>query len=360
MKWLVILKRLMILAPLLLTFAVKAGAQNAGYIEKPITFAGAGGVMLAGTLTLPSASGLPVPGLVLIAGSGPTDRDGNQGLGLQTDLLKQIARRLAQEGITSLRYDKRGVGGSAMSAQERAHLADFQAWENFVGDAVAALHSLQNQPGLDARRTGYLGHSEGGLIALQAADQIQADQSQKGHAQPPSLLVLASTAGRTMDVVINEQLARVIKLQGATPAQSDDFLAKNRKIAAEIEHTGIVPDDVPNGLAFLYSPSIGKFLRGFLSADPVKLAAQFSGPVLVLQGQKDVQVSPERDAPALKAALSRRAHSAFQVSLIPNASHNLKSVTDDSDPGIAGPVVPEALSALCGWLHSTWKIGASR
>ncbi len=349
MKWLVIL------AVLLLAFVVKADAQNAAHRETPITFAGAGGVMLAGTLTLPSASGAPVPGLVLIAGSGPTDRDGNSGLGLQTDLLKQIARRLAQEGIASLRYDKRGVGGSVMSAQDEAHLADYVVWENFVGDAVAALHSLQSQPGLDARRTGFLGHSEGGLIALQAADQLQ-----KEHAQSPSLLVLASTPGRTLDVVINEQLVQTLKMQGATPAQTDYFLSKNREIAAEIERTGVVPDDVPAGLAALYPAYAGKFLRSIQLADPAKLAAQFPGPVLVLQGQKDVQVSAERDAPALKAALSSRAHGAFQVSLIPNASHNLKSVTSEDDPGVAGPVAPEALSALCGWLHSTWKMSASQ
>ena len=294
-----------------------------------------------------------MPGLVLIAGSGPTDRDGNQASGFQTDLLKQIARRLAQEGIASLRYDKRGVGGSMMSAQEEAHLADYAAWENFVGDAVAALQVLQKQPGIDARRTGFLGHSEGGLIALQAAQQMSVSH-------PPSLLVLASTAGRTYDVVINEQLVRVLKLQGATPAQTDYFLSKNREITAEIKRTGVVPDDVPAGLAALYPAYLGKFLRSSLLADPAKFAAQFSGPVLVLQGQKDVQVSAERDTPTLKAALSRRAHGMFQVSLIPNASHNLKIVTNENDPGIAGPVAPDALSALCGWLRSTWKIGAAR
>ncbi len=322
------------------------------YTEKPVTFIGVGGAVLAGTLTLPAHSGPPaVPGLVLIAGSGPTDRNGNSG-SVQTDLLRQIAQRLASEGIASLRYDKRGVGGSAMSPADQAHLADYVAWENFVGDAAAALHDLQQQPGIDARRTGFLGHSEGGLVALQAAGQISAAQS-------PSLLVLMSTAGRPFDVVVNEQLVRILKLQGATPAQTDYFLSKNREIAAAVERTGVVPDDVPAGLAALYPAYAGKFLRGDQLADPAKLAAQFSGPVLVLQGQKDVQVSAERDTPALKAALSSRAHGAFQISLIPNASHNLKLVTSEADPGLAGPVAPEALSALCGWLHTTWKMGVS-
>ncbi len=352
MKWLLLLS-----VPLLLLLTALLGCSQAvspSYTEKPVTFTGAGGAVLSGTLTLPPGSSKTgVPGIVLIAGSGPTDRDGNSGLGLQTDLLKQIAQRLAQEGIASLRYDKRGVGGSVMSAQDQAHLADYAAWENFVGDAAAALHDLQQQPGVDARRTGFLGHSEGGLIALQAAQQTSASH-------PPSLLVLASTAGRTYDAVINEQLTRVLKLQGATPAQTDYFLSKNREIAATIKRTGVVPDDVPPGLAALYPPYIGKFYRSVQAANPATLAAQFSGPVLVIQGQKDVQVSAERDLPVLKAALGSRTRSAYQVSLIPNASHNLKLVTSEADPGLAGPVAPEALSALCGWLHATWKMGVSQ
>lgn len=342
--------------PLLLLLASLPGCSQTNqppYTEKPVTFTGVGGAVLTGTLTLPVHSGQSaVPGLVLIVGSGPTDRDGNSGP-VQTDLLKQIAQRLASKGIASLRYDKRGVGGSVMSPADQANLADYAAWENFVGDAAAALRDLQQQPGIDAQRTGFLGHSEGGLIALQATQQISGSQ-------PPSLLVLVSTAGRTYDVVVNEQLVHILRLQGATPAQTNYFLSKNREIAAAIERDGVVPDDVPPGLAALYPPYIGKFYRSVQLADPAKLAAQFSGPVLVIQGQKDVQVSAERDLPVLKAGLSSRTHGTYQVSLIPNASHNLKSVTSEADPGVAGPVAPEALSVLCGWLRVAWKMGVSQ
>lgn len=357
MKWLLLFN----VPLLLLLISLPSFSQTTlPYTEKPITFSGTGGITLAGTLTMPvPASQSAAPGLVLIAGIGPTDRDGNSGLGLHTDLLKQIARRLAQEGIASLRYDKRGVGGSVMSTQDQAHLADYAAWENFVGDAAAALRDLQQQPGIDARRTGFLGHSEGGLIALQAARQTSASDPLNA-SLPPSLLVLASTAGRTYAAVINEQLTRLLKLQGATPAQTDYFLSKNREIAATIERTGVVPDDVPPGLVALYPPYIGKFYRSVQGANPATLAAQFSGPVLVLQGQKDVQVSAERDLPVLKAALKGRTRGTCQISLIPNASHNLKLITSEADPGLAGPVAPEALSALCGWLHATWKMGVSQ
>lgn len=318
--------------------------------ERQVTFMGTGGVLLAGTLTLPDHAGKsPVPGLVLVAGSGRTDRDGNSGPAFRTDLLKQIAQRLAQAGIVSLRYDKRGVGGSVMSPQEQAHLADYAAWENFVGDGIAALRCLQRQPDVDAGRTGFLGHSEGGLIGLQAAEQM------KGQPHPVSLLVLASTPGRRLDVVVQEQLIRALKSQHATLAQTDFFLTRNQAIVTAIKKTGVVPDDVPAGLAALYPSYIGKFYRSALQLDPAALAADFPGPVLIIQGQKDIQVSPSRDALVLDAALGGRPHGVHRLFLVPGVSHNLKQVTGEEEAGMAGPVTPEALTVLCGWLRTAWK-----
>jgi len=324
------------------------------YPERQVTFVGNGGARLAASLTLPDhTSQNASPGLVLIAGSGPTDRDGNSGLGAHTDLLKQVAQRLAQAGVASLRYDKRGVGGSAMSPQDQAHLADYVSWENFVGDAVAALRFLQSQPGVDAARTGFLGHSEGGVIALQAAQQI------KGQPQPARLLVLVSTPGRPMDMVFQDQLVKALKSQHATAIQTDYFLAENQAIVTAIKKTGVVPDNVPAGLVALYPPYIGKFYRSALQLDPAKLAARFPGPVLIIQGQKDIQVSPSKDAPLLDTALSSRPHGAHRLFLVPGASHNLKQVADKSNPGLEGPVTPQALSVLCDWLHDAWARGNS-
>src|SRR5439155_16945655 len=93
------------------------------------------------TLLLPMVSEIQyVPGVVLVAGSGPTDRDGNNRLvPARIDLLKQIAERLARVGIASLRYDKRGIGAStARPTTVLDEQEDFFAWENFVGDVQAA------------------------------------------------------------------------------------------------------------------------------------------------------------------------------------------------------------------------------
>lgn len=317
--------------------------------EREVTFTGAGGTQLVGTLTMPvDTSAKAAPAMVLIAGSGPTDRDGNQGTAFHTDLLKQFADALAGVGVASLRYDKRGVGGSRMPAEvmmSQAALEEFAAWENFVGDAEGAYRFLQTQPEIDPVRVGFLGHSEGSWLALQAADDL------KSAAHPPCLLVLVSTAGRPIDQVIHDQLVRLLKIQGATPEQTKYFLDENTRITEAVRKTGVMPTDVPPGLAALYPAYLGKFYKSELAMDPARLASQFPGPVLVLQGSDDVQNPPGPSLPPLEAALNSRKHDDHKVVLVVGASHNMKLVTGPDDLGIAGPVAPQALHALTDWLN---------
>lgn len=335
----------------LICFGCSAGntEERAGVRqEREVAFTGAGGVELAGTLTLPAAGNSKrAPGLVLIAGSGPTDRNGNQGPTLQTDLLKQIAERLAARGIACLRFDKRVTGALRTKLPlDAAGLGDYCAWENFVDDSIAALRFLQKQPEIDASRTGLLGHSEGGLLALAAAEQIKAEP------HPPHILVLASTPGRSLDEVLHDQLARLLKQQGATEEQTAYFLNKNRDIIAALRREPIVPGDVPPGLAALYPAYLGRFLHSEFNVAPAELAQHFAGPVLILQGEKDVQVLAQKDAPALDAALRKRRHDVHTLAITPGASHNLKAVASDADAGFAGPVKAEALKALSDWLQA--------
>ncbi|MBN9538090.1 MAG: alpha/beta hydrolase [Alphaproteobacteria bacterium] len=133
---------------------------------------------LAGTLLLPLISELQaVPGVVLIAGSGPTDRDGNNTLVPERiDLLKQIAELLAKNGIASLRYDKRGIGQSTL--RPRTSLAAeeaFFAWDYFVADVEAAHTELLRHGEIKPYATALLGHSEGGLLALAAGTSLELD-----------------------------------------------------------------------------------------------------------------------------------------------------------------------------------------
>jgi hypothetical protein len=328
---------------LLFLMATASVSDPAVASEQHVNFQGAGGTQLAGTLQLP-AGDAAVPGLVLVAGSGPSDRDGNQPPAIHTDLLKQIAATLAEHGIASLRFDKRGMyANSAQLPRDHSQYGDFFSWENFVGDSAAACRFLRQQPRIDPDRVGILGHSEGGLLALQAARVLG------GEGHPPTVLILISTPGRNLDAVIADQLKGLLARQGATPQQTDYFLSENARIIRTILQSGQVPPDVPAGLAALYPSYLGKFLHSELALDPCKLAGQFPGPVMLIQGSADTQISPQRDAKALDAALAARGGDVYTLAIIPQASHNLKIVNGPTDPGFDGPVAPAALDQLARW-----------
>ncbi len=183
-------------------------AQN----QRDVTYPGVSGVTLAGTLVIPAhKSGVKVPGVLIVAGSGPVDRNGNEGTAFVTNLYSQLADQLAQQGIASLRYDKRGAGAGTPypllkdpnhpTPAEVKAIQDFVAWDNYVGDARATLNYLQQQPEIDPARTALIGHSEGSIIVGQVAVMTQ------GLAHPPAALVLISAPGRPIDVILREQIA---------------------------------------------------------------------------------------------------------------------------------------------------------
>ena len=326
-------------------------AQTTQPVEREITVVGAGDVRLGASLLLPAGAGAGhrVPGVIVVAGSGPTDRNGNQGLLLRTDLLKQIALALAENGVASLRFDKRVVGLAAKSMPlDNAGLGSYVAWDNFVFDALAALRTLRQQPEIDPARTGMIGHSEGGLLVLDAAGRLVGNEK-------AAIVVLVSTPGRAMEVVIDEQLKHLLTLQNATPEQTQFFLKRNSEITAAIRQTGQTPADVPPGLAALYPPYIGRFFQQELLVDPPKLAAQFTGPVLVINGEKDTQVSAQRDATNLDGALKTRKPDDHEVLIIPSASHNLKHVNADTDSGFLGEVPADAMKKIVSWVKLKLK-----
>lgn len=298
-----------------------------------VKFTGVGGVTLVGELELPQKAAKRVPALVLVAGSDPTDRNGNQLPSIRTDLHAQLAATLAKQGIASLRYDKRAIGESGKPGKSES-LSAFCDWPNFVGDVEAAAKFLKKHPQIDPAHVGLLGHSEGGMLCLEAA-----------HTVKPVALVLAATPGRNIEAVITDQVAALLKRQKATPEQTAFFLTENVRICRAIRKTGVVPSDVPAGLAALYPAYLGPFWKGMLLCEPIALAKATTCPVLVLQGERDVQINPTLDARPLAAAVGKRG----QLTLVAGAGHNLKLTKDATDPAFTGPVVPAALDALARW-----------
>jgi len=318
--------------------ASPAAAQKypAGTKQRPVRFAGAAGVELAGTLLLPLLSELQrVPGVVLVAGSGPTDRDGNNRLvAARIDLLKQIAELLAQNGIASLRYDKRGVGASTPQPQLLKDQERFWAWDHFVSDVTAAHAELLRHDEIKAYATAFLGHSEGGLLSLAAARAM----GKRG----PYALVLASTPGLPLIDIVRAQIAR----------NGPEFSAAAERIMRAVVDDGRVPPDIPRELQLVFPASAGPFLRSALTFDPAKAVADLEAACLLVHGGADTQVVPMADIQQLIDALARRSQPG-EVAVFPGVSHNLKAVLWPGDPGFAGPIAPAVVAKLAGWMRAT-------
>jgi pimeloyl-ACP methyl ester carboxylesterase len=332
------MKRRALLASAAALFAPPAAAQKfyaTGTMQRSLRFKGSGGVELDATLLLPMISELQkVPGVVLLGGSGPTDRNGNNSLvPARIDLLKQIAELLARNGIASLRYDKRGVAASAsgtpngLEAQER-----FFAWDNYVGDLVAAHAELLRHDEIKAYATALLGHSEGGLLSLAAAATMGK--------RAPYALVLASTPGRPLIDIVRAQIAR----------GGPQYSAEAERVMTAILDTGHVPADTQPELRLIFPAYGGPFFRGALPFDPAEAVASIDTACLLLHGAADTQIVPMAEFQPLFDALARR-NKPGEALVVPAASHNLKSVTWPGDPGFAGPIAPMIADKLVSWLR---------
>ncbi len=321
-------RRALLAAMLLAPSAARAHA----FKSRAVRFAGAGKVPLAGTLLLPLRSEMQyVPGVVLVAGSGPTDRDGNNPLvPTRIDLLKQIAEHLASAGVASLRYDKRGIAASGPPPTGLEQQEAFFSWSNFVGDVRAAHAELLTHDEIKPYATALLGHSEGGLLVLAAASAMTA---------PPHAVVLASTPGRTLYEVIRDQIGR------SAPA----FLPETERTMAAIAATGRVPTQLAPELRRVFPAAAGSFFKEALAFDPAAALASLDRACLLVHGGADRQVVPLGDIQPLLDVLARR-RAPGEAFIAPAVSHNLKLVSGPNDNGFAGPLAPAIADKLVSWL----------
>ena len=266
---------------------------------------------LEGVITTPDA---PRAGLVLISGSGPQDRDGNIA---GQPVYAAIADALAEAGMASLRYDDRGVGGSQAPAPlSPAELAE---------DAVRAMDVLKAQTGLSCM--GYLGHSEGGYLALLAANGSDAD-------------FVISLAGQhqDMETLLYDQSEALIRASGqdeaAVEANRERQTAVFEAIAnaapgeapAAIE-AALIETGLPEAFARQQGAMWGQpYAVAMFAGDPAAAAADFNGPVLGLFGERDLQVLPEN---AQAALLQARGDKPTRTVIVPGVDH----IFEDSETG---------------------------
>ncbi|MCR5857177.1 alpha/beta hydrolase [Mesorhizobium sp. J428] len=280
---------------------------------------------LAGTYL---AAGESAPVVLIVPGSGPTDRDGNNPLGVRASTYRLLAEELAERGVSSVRADKRGMFASAGAVPDpnAVTIADYAT------DVHSWVGAIREKAGVSC--VWVLGHSEGALVALQAGQM------------PDGIcgLLLVCGPGRKLGDVLRAQL------QG-NPANAP-YLPQMLDAITTLEAGGSVDTgSFPPAVAGLFAPAVQGFLRDLFSHDPAKLIASVTVPVLILQGEADLQIGAE-DARLLAAARPDAS-----LALIPHANHVLKVAPANdlaanfgtyADPSL--PLAPGVVDALAGFV----------
>lgn len=229
---------------------------------------------LHGTLLRPEGAARAV--VLMLPGSGPTDRDGNSPLGVAAASTRLLAQGLADHGVASLRFDKRGVGQSAAAAPSEAEMT----FDLNIADARLWIDRALAETGLSC--VWLVGHSEGALVALAAA---------KNNDPRICGLVLLAGAGRRAGDVLREQLR-------AAPMPDD---LKTQALDAVRELEAGRTTQAPPALASLFRSSVQPYMISWLALDPADLIVDFNGPILIGQGSTDLQTT-RQDAEILHAA----------------------------------------------------------
>jgi hypothetical protein len=314
------------------------------YREEDVAYKSAGNT-LAATLTVPPGKG-PFPAVLLIAGTGPHDRNESL-LGHKPFLV--LSDYLTRKGIAVLRADKRGVAKST-GDYAKATTADFAA------DAEAGVAYLKTRPEIDPHKIGLLGHSEGAIIAPMAA---VADPA-------VAFVVMMAGSGVPGDRVIVEQ-GRLIEIaSGETQEKANadaekerdtltlvetekDPKALERLLGVKLAAEGAPDDQVAAQIKALTSP----WLRFFLTYDPTTALRKLKCPVLALSGSLDLQVPPAQNLPAIRKALAESGNQHAEVDELPGLNHLFQDAKTGSPAEygqIEETISPVALDKIASWI----------
>jgi len=306
---------IVIFAALCLFHSAQASAQNPdGFLSTEMAVFN-GSDSLYGTLILPKDIKRP-PIVLIIAGSGPTDRDGNQ-FGMMNNSLKFLAQDLALKGIASVRYDKRGVGKSISEQPETEFL-----FEHFIDDAACWISELEHTNKFSD--IFIAGHSEGSLIGMVAAKRGGANG-----------FISIAGVGRRVDEVLLEQLSPYPEVMVNTSKTILDSLLLGRPVA-----------NVSPLLYNLFRPSVQPYMISWLKYNPAEQLAQLTIPILIIQGTTDIQVQV-KDAELLKLGNPNA-----ELVIIEGMNHVLKTADAERTKNLSTysntelPVVPEMVAAI--------------
>jgi hypothetical protein len=293
---------------------------------------------LYGTLLSPQSK-RKVPVVLIIAGSGPTDRDGNSPLlkGANNSL-KLLAEGLAANGIASLRYDKRGVGESGkdmlLTAKNTGKMPREEdlKFDAYIDDAVMWGQKLRADKRFSSVTVA--GHSEGSLIGMVAARKMGANA-----------FISIAGAGRPVNQILLEQLKA--QLPPDLMKSAEDII--NQLVADK------TVESVPPALNIVFRPSVQPYMISWLRFDPAKEIAKLTVPVLITQGTTDIQ------ATAQDVKLLATAKPSAKVLVIDGMNHVLKAVPIDRDKQIASysdpslPIMPELIDEISRFVRKAKK-----
>jgi uncharacterized protein len=309
--------------------AGSAPAEMPAGVKEIAATVGEGEWVLPGTIALPANASGKVPGVVLVHGSGPHDRDETIG---GHKPFRDLAWGLAQHGIATLRYDKR----TREHAAKMAGLS-ITTHEEIVEDALKALSCLRGHEAVDARRVFVLGHSLGGTMAPRI---VRAD------AEVAGMIVLAGGTQRLEDVIV-EQMRYVLALDGSLSSDDEARLAAVEKEAERVRQ--FRPEDRSSSAKALGAPA--SYWLDLRDYDPVAAAKALRRPILILQGGRDYQVT-EADFQRWQAALGTEPW--VTLRLYPDLNHLFVTGSGKSTPAEyeqAGRVAEQAIAEIAAWIR---------
>jgi len=335
------------------------------YLEDEVAFK-SGRILLAGTLTIPKEE-KKYPAVILLTGSGPQNRD-EEIYGFK--IFQKIADYLTRRGIAVLRYDDRGVGGSTGNTMQ-------STTEDLAGDAQAAIDFLKKQKNIDPKKIGFLGHSEGAIIAPMVA----------ANSNDVAFMVLMSGTGVNGGEVLLEQQKLILKASGVADSLINQNLELQREINkalnnnkdlndirndiqtfAEKDYETLSPDikaSIKDKKAYINSTVQSQIMvfnnpwfKYFINYDPAPALRKVKVPVLMTFGELDLQVPVNQNKPKMEEALRLGGNKNFKSIIFPKANHLYQEAKTGS-PGeyneLEKEFVPGFLEKIGDWIAQIVK-----
>ncbi len=276
--------------------------------------------LINGTLIRPD-SGDQVPLVIIIQGSGPTDRDGNQSV-MNNNSLKYLAEAMKNNGIASFRYDKRIVA----LIKNNTFKEDSLSFDDFVNDASDVLAYFKNTNNYSSYFIA--GHSQGSLIGMLIAQEGAAG------------FISIAGAGQAIDKVIVNQIEQ----------QAPALVENTQEAFKDLRENGVANNYNP-ALATIFRPSVQPFIRSWMQYNPQEELAKLNAPVLIINGDKDLQVNTD------EAQLLKQAKPDAQLAIISNMNHVLKQIEGDNmensksynEPNL--PIHPDLVTVIVQFIN---------